>query len=103
MMQPSLKIRMRSAKRENIRRRAGGNHVQHDFYVPYGICNFLYVIFKPFLPAPAHKGIGGNLLLDSDNMIIMAKTKHAVFTIAFRLKNGISELLTVKSSNLHFP
>ena len=27
-------------------------------YISYGICNFLHVIFKPFLPAPAHKGIG---------------------------------------------
>ena len=44
-----------------------------------------------------------NLLLDSDNMIIIAKTKHAVFIMAFRLKNGISELLTVKSSNSVMP
>ena len=36
-------------------------------------------------------------------MIIMAKTKYAVFTMAFRLKNGISELLTVKSNNFVMP
>ncbi len=33
----------------------------------------------------------------------MAKTKQAVFTIAFRLKNGISELLTVNPSNFVMP
>ena len=44
-----------------------------------------------------------NLLLDMANTMTMAKMKPDVFIMAFGLKKGISELLTVRSSNCVMP